>query len=484
VSIISKHSRLRVARGGWRCRSIQCTCARIFHAGTGSFPPFGLLLTGTLSFYLRQVISHRARAERLVLERTTVLQERETTLAAIASSAQDAIVMVDGEGQISFWNPAAERIFGWTWAEAVGRKLEDLLAPPDGPARTQKAFLDLHSIGEGRAVGETLDLSVLRKDRREIPVELSLSSVVLDGRWHAVCILRDISERRRAEVQAATAERRYQELVNNLTVGIYRNTPGEHGGFLEANPAIVAMFEAESKEEFMRHKVSEFYADPVLRTQFVEKIMAQGFVKDEELELKTLRGRRFWASVSATMNRDEAGQVFFDGVIEDITQRKQAEDLLRRERILLRTLIDNLPDAIYVKDTQARKTLSNPADAHNLGCRSEAEVLGRNDFEFFPHDIAANFYVDDMSVIQTGQPVLNREEFYFDAEGQQRWLLTSKLPLRDECGQIVGLVGMGHDITELKRAAEELRRAKEAAEAASRAKSEFLANMSHEIRTP
>jgi PAS domain S-box-containing protein len=132
---------------------------------------------------------------------------------------------------------------------------------------------------------------------------------------------------------------------------------------------------------------------------------------------------------------------------------QQAETV--KDRDLLRTVIDNLPGAIYVKDAAARRVLANPADLRNLGCKTEAEVLGKNDFDFFPKDIAEKFWAADQKVLQ-GQPVINQEEEVLDEKGKKRWLLTSKLPLRDPNGKITGLVGIGQEITEYKLAEEAL----------------------------
>ncbi len=173
-------------------------------------------------------------------------------------------------------------------------------------------------------------------------------------------------------------------------------------------------------------------------------------------------GSKTWLRTSKVPVHDHNGTVIgILGTYEDITERKRTEEQLRYERGLLRTLIDNLPDAIYAKDNACRKTLANLADVRNMGCHSEAEVLGKNDFDLYPADIASAFFADDRSIIETGQPVLNREEYFVGAEGHKRWLLTSKLPLQDDKGQYIGLVGIGRDITERKRIEEELRESEE-----------------------
>jgi PAS domain S-box-containing protein len=142
----------------------------------------------------------------------------------------------------------------------------------------------------------------------------------------------------------------------------------------------------------------------------------------------------------------------------DITERKQAEETLQNERLLLRTLIDNIPDSIYSKDLACRKTLANSTEVRYLGVKSEADVLGKDDFDIYPKELAEKFFADDQLVLQTGEPVLNREEYILDEKRQKHWLLTSKLPLRNQEGRIIGLVGIGRDITERKQAEEEAQR--------------------------
>jgi PAS domain S-box-containing protein len=140
----------------------------------------------------------------------------------------------------------------------------------------------------------------------------------------------------------------------------------------------------------------------------------------------------------------------------DITEQKIAQEEIQRERILLRTLIDNLPDTIYVKDVQGRKIIANSADVMAIGAKSEADVLGKTDLELFPNEIGHRGYKDDMDILLSGEPILNREEFFYDSKGIQRWLATTKVPVYDEQGQINRILGIGHDITDQKLSEEAL----------------------------
>ena len=133
-------------------------------------------------------------------------------------------------------------------------------------------------------------------------------------------------------------------------------------------------------------------------------------------------------------------------------QRIEDEESLIRERKMLRTLIDNLPVTIYVKDAECRKIIANKADLVVVGVESEKDIIGKTDLETFGHEIGERGYQDDKQVIESGIPVLNREEYFYDNDGNQRWLLTSKIPITDEKGQPMGLVGIGRDITEQKLA--------------------------------
>ena len=147
----------------------------------------------------------------------------------------------------------------------------------------------------------------------------------------------------------------------------------------------------------------------------------------------------------------------------DMTERERAEEALAKERNLLRTMIDNLPDRIYVMDTQGRKLISNPADWKACGAKKMEDVIGKTDFDIYPADLAAEFWTISKSVIDSGAPVFNQEERGFDSHGKSVWILSTKVPLRDSQGKVIGLVGVGWDITERKKADEDLAASQKAA---------------------
>jgi PAS domain S-box-containing protein len=165
-------------------------------------------------------------------------------------------------------------------------------------------------------------------------------------------------------------------------------------------------------------------------------------------------------------------------------ERERAEDALHEERRMLRALIDNVPDFMYVKDVESRFVVANASLARSVGLPGQEQLLGKTDRDFYAKELADAYLQDDQLVMRTKQPLFNREEECINERGDNIFLLTTKVPLLDNRGDVTGIVGVGRDITGRRKAESAMQRAREAAEAASRAKSEFLANMSHEIRTP
>jgi PAS domain S-box-containing protein len=268
---------------------------------------------------------------------------------------------------------------------------------------------------------------------------------------------REIKERKRAEEALLESEKRYRLLFESTRDAII--IVGPDGRILSANPASAAMLSYESPEELVGMPANELYLDKEQRKAIIAKLMEKDYIDDCEITFVKKDGTPVYVIASSVVRRDEEGNILrLEGFFKDITERKRSEEELAQERNLLRTLIDNLPDYIFIKDTESRFIINNVAHARVLGVKAPEEVVGKTDFDYFPQELAEQYYADEQELIQSGQPLINRVELTIDQEGRKQWLLTSKVPLYDNNGSIVGLVGISRDITEHKLAEEALQR--------------------------
>ncbi len=162
-------------------------------------------------------------------------------------------------------------------------------------------------------------------------------------------------------------------------------------------------------------------------------------------------GNEVFVEVTAAPVFNDEGEVTH--IIEscrDITERKRAETALEQDRNLLRALIDNLPDCIYVKDARCRFLAANLATARLMGVADPNELLGKTDADFYPPEQVAEYSADEQSLLQSGRPLLNKNESRLDAAGNWKTVTTTKIPLLDGQGQVYGLVGISRDGSEQK----------------------------------
>jgi len=265
-------------------------------------------------------ITERKRAEEM-------LRKSEEEFKLAFETAKDAILWADPDtGLITNCNKAAEVMLEKKKEKIIGQH-QTTLHPPQ-KAEYYAELFKRHIMQKG-AVDE--EAEVITESGKIKPVHITASVTMLGNKPTIQGIFRDISERKHAENALKESEEKYRTLTDNINVGVYRNTPGPKGKFIEANPAIVKMFGYESKEQFLATNVADLYLNPEDRKKFNKKILKDGFVRDEELQLKTKDGTPFIGSVSAVAVKDEHKKImYYDGIIENITQRKRAEEELKR----------------------------------------------------------------------------------------------------------------------------------------------------------
>jgi diguanylate cyclase (GGDEF)-like protein/PAS domain S-box-containing protein len=264
----------------------------------------------------------------------------------------------------------------------------------------------------------------------------------------AAAAIGDAYLRLRAETALRASEEQYRTLVDNLNIGVYRNTDGPQGRFLQANPAIIQMFGYdESEAEFFQINVPDLYVDPEERQRFMTEILSQGQVTNKALHLRRKDGATFWGALTARVAYDEQGQVkWLDGVIEDITDRRQAE---ARQR-LAAAVFEAARDAILVTDQEGRIVAVNPAFTTLTGY-AESEVKEKSPRLLWAERQPETFF-EELGETVTREGVWQGEFWARRKDGERRAALASLTAVRDGAGQITHYIGLGTDITALKAA--------------------------------
>lgn len=243
-------------------------------------------------------------------------------------------VIINADQKISHINQKGCDILGYKENELIGKNWFDTCLPKRMGSQMKLVFNKL--IAGEIAAFEYFDNPVLTKDGKERLISWH-NNVMRDEKGEIIATLssgEDITERRHAENILKQNEEQYRTLIENINVGIYRSTGMQENRFLQANPAIAKMFGYNSVEEFMEVPISSLYQDPTERKIFINRLHRDGWVKNFELKLQKKDKTPIWASCSAQIKIDNTGKIeWIDGVIEDITKRKQAEIQLQYEAI-------------------------------------------------------------------------------------------------------------------------------------------------------
>jgi PAS domain S-box-containing protein len=425
---------------------------------------------------------------RLLLGIFRDVTERRQTKEALDKEAQrrrilmersiDGIVILDKDYRVVEANRRFGELLGYAPGEVLGMHSWDWDAAMT-EAEIRAAFPDIS------VTNEVFETKHRRKDGTVFDVEVSASGAVICGEALVITVNRDITERRQAQDALARSE------LNLRTIADY-TFDWEQWLDVEGKPLWISP----SCERITGYSAEEFTGDPGLLLRIIhpedrELFLAQeqtsrgadNGVSNFDCRIVTKSGKTAWINHSSLAIFTPEGAPLGRRVSNrDVTIRRAAEEELKRQSSLLTSLIDSTPDLIFIKNPQGVYLGCNPAFCEFVG-KPQEEISGRTDAELFGPEVAAAFARRDRIILDV-RGTLRDDSWVTFPNGRQMLIETLRAPLFDADGGVIGLIGMGRDVTLRHKLEEDQRLAREAAEKANAAKSMFLANMSHEIRTP
>jgi PAS domain S-box-containing protein len=369
-------------------------------------------------------------------------------------NASYMITWIGREGRFVYMNREAQRVLGYHYHDVISKKFIDIVAgvfsfPWDEIWETIKT--DQHY---------TLEIVLVTSKGIEIPVEMVLNYLKFKDKEYCCCFAKDITEKKKSENALKESEQKYRDIFEKSLLGLFKSTPD--GKLIDANDAFARMYGYSNAAEILAANLDisrQLYADPKDRKELLRILAENGTIENYETPHLKRDGTRFWISINARTIRNMDGDVVvYDGSYVDISERKLAETALKESEHKYRTLVENIPEKIFIKDTSLAYVSCNEHYARDLGIGVDA-IAGKTDFDFYSHDLAEKYRADDRSVMESRAP--KRVEELYVVNGRELWVSTSKTPIWDDKGNITGILGTFHDFTAYKQVKDALRQQSE-----------------------
>ena len=355
-----------------------------------------------------------------------------------------AAFLTNFDGKILEANVKSCELLGYSWDELQELSLRDIF-----PESTDWSQLIDELSAKG---GMNFEAENVKRDGKRIPVDISISLFRMEDKPVMLALIRDISDRKKAERKLQESEQEYRGLFESTTDGtIVLDARGE---ILDANTSALEMFGLQKEQvvgnNFLQMDLLTPESLPIVVKQFGD-LLSNRKTATHETVMRDKTGNLLNVELSSFFLVRKGNQIDnFVVIIRDISDRKQAEIKLVREHGLLQTLMDNIPDSIYFKDEKNTFIMVNKAKAAHSNVNPE-DMIGKTDFDFLSHDQAKKAFEDDQEILNSGKYIINKVEKLTDRSGADRWVSVTKVPRFDAEGNIIGTVGISRDITDWKK---------------------------------
>jgi PAS domain S-box-containing protein len=372
------------------------------------------------------------------------LMESEHRFKTLAEASFEGIMLTE-RGVIVDCNDQLCKILGYDRAELLWKSSSFFVAPES---------CDLVEEAERSGIQEPYEHRAMRKDGTIFPVEARGRSTQIGVRELRLTAIRDITKQKQTEESLQRERNLLRVLIDNLPDLFYFKDA--QCRYILNNPAHLRSIGMKNQEDVLGKTTFDFHPQELAEKYFEDEMTVvhtgKAMIGKEELCYRKDTGTMHWHLTNKIPLKDTQGKVTgFVCISHDITEQKRVQEAFQRERNFLRTLVDNLPDIVYFKDTDGRYVLNNRAHLRSIGAKRQEDVLGKTTFDFNPPELAQQYHEDEMNLVRTGNSIIEKEELALHRDtGVQRWHLTSKIPLIDEHGKVTGIVGISRDITDHK----------------------------------